>query len=222
MKRVCKVGICLCLYLGLSALVLQSADLVKGNIAVGEFVLSSDASQAEVFATTDVRHWIEEITGAKVPILSKPSSQKNTKVFVGTHFASAFKEDAKALVGNDGFAIRQKDGNVYVFGSRPRGTLYGMFALLEKNSDIVWARPNIRFGTIFGKTGDLNLTITDCLDIPVFSHRSMAGGHPAHIPTGEWQLRNRNNHTGRFLFGPEMDLVNTFECNLAFPIKDQF
>jgi len=193
--------------------------LVKGGQAVGEFVVAEDVSQAETFGVTDIRRWIKEITGAEVPILRAPSTEKNTKVFVGKSFASDFKADLTKLSDNDGYAIRRKDSQVFVFGSRPRATMYGLFAFLEKNSDLIWARPNERFGTVFGQTKDLLLTETDCLDIPVFTYRSLGAGYPPHAPTGEWQLRNRNNQCGR-LYGPEKDMINSMGHNLATPIAD--
>lgn len=194
---------------------------VENGKAVGEFVVDEDISQVETFGVTDIRHWIQEITGAKVPILRSPSAKENTKVFVGKKYASEFKEDLAKLADNDGFAIRRKGRDVFVFGNRPRATMYGLFAFLEKNSDIIWARPNQRFGTIFGRSKDLPLTATDWIDIPVFNYRSFAGGHPGHIPTGEWQLRNRNNQCGR-LYGPEMDMLNTIGTNLGAPVADLF
>ncbi len=195
--------------------------LVKDGKAAGEFIVADDISQAETFGVTDIRRWIKEITGAEVPILKTQSSKKNTKIFVGKTFASEFKEDLAKLSDNDGFAIRRKGNNVYVFGSRPRATLYGLFSFLEKNSDIIWARPNERFGTVFGQTKDLQLTDTDCLDIPVFNYRAMGGGFPPHVPTDEWQLRSRNNHIGR-IYGPEMDMFNIVGRGLAGPIAGLF
>lgn len=195
--------------------------LVKDGQALGEFVVAENISQAETFGVTDIRRWIKEITGAEVPILRTQSTKKNTKVFIGKNFAFEFKEDLAKLSGNDGFAIRRKGDNVFVFGNRPRATMYGLFSFLEKNSDIIWARPNERFGTVFGHTKNLQLTDTDCLDIPVFNYRIFVPGHPPHIATGEWQLRNRNSQCGR-LYGPELDMMNILHHNLATPISGLF
>jgi hypothetical protein len=111
-----------------------AASLVEGGKPVGEFVLPDPAAGAEVFAANDVCNWIEEITGAQVPILAKPSKETNEKIFVGTAYAADFEEDLAKLKGNDGFAVRRQGNRVYVFGSRPRGTLYGLYALLERNT----------------------------------------------------------------------------------------
>ena len=61
--------------------------------------------------------------------------------------------------GKDGFAIRQDPENpahLHVFGTTSKGTMNGVFALLENNTDIIWARPDEAIGTVFTPTpGDL-------------------------------------------------------------------
>lgn len=199
----------------------QAASLVKEGRPIGEFVLPGPAAGAEVFAAGDVRDWIEKITSAKVPILTSPSPHANAKVFVGTAYAAEFEEDLAKLKGNDGFAVRRKGNHVYVFGSRPRGTLYGLYALLEKNTDLIFARPHEEFGTVFGKTPDLELTETDFIDVPVFLNRRFGPNWPAHRATGEWLLRNRDNtrdiraNYEGFL---ELDLIEPYGTNFAVPI----
>jgi hypothetical protein len=185
-----------------------------------------ESSATEVLATSATfafatLGWIEKITGAKVPILTEPSTQANEKIFVGTAYASDFKQDLDKLHGNDGFAVRRKGNHVYVFGSRPRGTLYGLYALLEKNTDLIFARPHDDFGTVYGETPDLELTETDFIDIPVFLIRHFGPNWPAHRGTGEWLLRNRDNirdHRASYKGFMELDLIESYGTNFAFPI----
>ena len=216
-----KVRILLIALLGSTATQILAAPLVQDSRPVGEFVLPDPAAGAEEFATKDVRHWIEEITGATVPILTAASRQANTKVFVGTTFADDFADDLARLKGNDGFAVRQRGNRVYVFGSRPRGTLYGMYALLEKNTDLIFARPHEEFGTVFGETPNLELAETDFIDVPVFLNRRFGPNWPAHRATGEWLLRNRDNtrdvraNYEGFL---DLDLIEPYGTNFAVPI----
>jgi hypothetical protein len=198
-----------------------SAQFIQDGEPLGEFVLSESVPQAEVFATNDVRDWIEKITGATVPILSEASEDANVKVFVGASFASEYAEDLAALEGNDGFAVRRHENNVYVFGSRPRGTLYGMYAFLEKNTDLIFARPHEEFGTVYGKTPHLELTETDFIDIPVFLIRQLGPNWPKHRPTGVWLLRNRDNrrdNRANYEGFDELDLREQYNCNFAVPI----
>jgi len=202
-------------------LALTAAPLVKDGVPLGEFVVADDAPQAAKFATDDVCDWIEKITGARVPVLSSPSEKSNEKIFVGTGFAAGFKEDLKRLAGNDGFAIRRTGDHVHVFGSRPRGTLYGMYALLENNTDLIFARPHEKFGTVYGETPDLQLLKTDIIDIPVFLNRRFGPNWPKHRATGIWLLRNRENTRdvrANYKGFLELDMIEPFGTNFATPV----
>ena len=208
-------------FLCLAAMPTWAAPFVKNGEPVGEFIVGNSPEPAELFGTKDVCHWIEQITGAKVPILHEPSKQANVKVFVGTAFAGEFRSDLERLKGNDGFAVRRKGSNVHVFGSRPRGTLYGLYAFLEKNTDLIFARPHDAFGTVHGKTADLVLTETDLIDTPVFLNRRFGPNWPAHRGTGVWLLRNRDNtrdHRASYKGFLELDLIETYGTNFAVPI----
>ncbi|MGB2819750.1 MAG: DUF4838 domain-containing protein [Phycisphaerae bacterium] len=212
------------LYLGLiclAAIPVSAAPLVTHGEPVGEFILRHPCEPAESFGARDVCEWIEGITGAKVPVLSGPSKRANAKVFVGTAFAGGFAEDLTKLKGNDGFAVRRRGNHVYVFGSRPRGTLYGLYALLERNTDLIFARPHDGFGTVHGKSTDLVLKETDFIEVPVFLNRRFGPNWPAHRGTGVWLLRNRDNtrdHRASYKGFLELDLIESYGTNFAVPI----
>ena len=196
-----------CRVIGLCVLAMAHSlfalDLVKDGKAVGEFIVSAEAHKAIRFSVTDVVRWINEMTDCNVPILTEPSPGKNTKVYVGKEFAGRWSGDLAALEDNDGYAIRTSGNSVYVFGDRPRGTMYGVFGLLERNSEIIWARPDPSFGTIFGKTRSLVLADIDLLDKPVFPVRRQSGHfRPYHQDTLYWQIRNLANQT----LGPNLEL----------------
>ena len=201
---------------------MSAALLVEKGKPAGEFVLSDRPAQAEVFGTNDICGWIEKITGAKVPILRAASEKANEKVFVGTAYAGEFKKDLARLEGNDGYAVRRKGNSVYVFGSRPRGTLYGLYALLQKNTDIIFARPDDTFGTVHGQAKDLSLKEADFIDVPVFLNRWLGPGWPRHRPTGMWLLRNRDNRRdlrASYKGFEKLDLIEAYNRTFASPIS---
>ena len=169
------------------------ALVVEGRPA-GEIVLAANPDLRERLAARELGYWIKQITGAELPLLAMPSPETNTKLFVGRKWATAFADDLKALNDSEGFAIRRKGANVYVFGAQPAGTLYGAWRLLEENTDLIWARPNEEFGAVYSRTPHLTLTQTDLREKPVFSFRSwsMPGGVPSES-TNLWQARNGCN-----------------------------
>jgi hypothetical protein len=212
-----------CVLLCLGSLPACAAPLVQDGKPLGEFVLPPSPAGAETFAAGDVRDWIRKITGAEVPILTEASEIRNEKVFIGTAHAAEFKSALARLAGNDGFAVRRQGDHVYVFGSRPRGTLYGLYALLEKNTDLIFARPDEELGTVHGQTTDLTLTDTDFIDVPVFRQRLFAPGWPRHRPTGLWLVRNRDNRRdirASYEGFIHLDLEEAYSTNFAVPITD--
>ncbi len=168
-----------------------------------EIVLAPGSDAREEHAARELRHWMAQITGKKALLLAEPSLSKTRKIFVGLGWATAFAEDLREIEGTDGYAVRSKDGNIYVFGVRPRGTFYGVHALLERNTDIIWPRPNPEFEAFFSKQPKLELTVADFRSLPIFEkrHISRAGHHNSHLVFQRWNARNALNspwslHTG--------------------------
>ncbi len=122
-----------------------------------------------------LQEWLKKITDANFPVLLKPTQTKTPKIFLGATFAKdLFPEDIKALGearAKDGYAIRVKDGNIYIFGVVPAGTYYGIRAFLENNTDLIWAMPG-NSGAVYTKNRYLRITWADARSIPVFVQRS--------------------------------------------------
>lgn len=57
--------------------------------------------------------------------------------------------DLKTLRGTDGFAIRRFGRDLFVYGTCEKGTMNGVYRLLENNTDIIFTRPNGGVGTVF-------------------------------------------------------------------------
>ncbi len=72
------------------------------------------------------------------------------KIRIGAAFgAAAFPDDARKIGATDGFAIRRRGDDLYLFGTKPRASVYAVATLLEENTDIIWARPSEDFETVF-------------------------------------------------------------------------
>ncbi len=161
-------GVCLCVALGLKAQILVD----ETSQARAEIVVPADAARPEKFAAVELQRWIEKITGAVLPVENEPSRSPwfAVKIFLGAKFAGGFQEDLDFLKGSDGYAVRRKGRNIYIFGAVPKGTLNGVYAFLEKNTDIIWAR-GAKFGTVFTPMDSLKVTKADWRDKPVFTWR---------------------------------------------------
>ena len=147
-------------------------------------------------AAYELSDWLFRLTGGDFPVLLAPSTDKNVKIYLGATFARPhFPEDLKALASGgstDGFAVRVKDGDIYLFGARPAGTLFGVYAFLENNTDIIWGYNWGNDSAVYTRHPDLAISWADAVDKPVFIHRGWQGG------VKEWQRQNRSNFYGDF------------------------
>ena len=55
----------------------------------------------------------------------------------------------KERYGDDGFAIRQVDNTLYIFGATPRGALNGVYDFIEENMGVLWTRADEELGLIY-------------------------------------------------------------------------
>ncbi|MFA6713728.1 MAG: DUF4838 domain-containing protein [Victivallales bacterium] len=184
----------------LPILLVAEIPLAKNGRALAEIVTISSADKVLNYAAHELRRWVREISGAELPLVHNPGKMPY-KIILSVN-PSGFPDDLKKLKNNDGYAVRERDGKLYIFGSKSKGVLNGIYKLLFKNSDIIWARPNPEFGTIFSKKPDFKLTVTDYIDIPVFALRGwqMTGGGKNGIFSDAWQVRNGSNWSARTIY----------------------
>ncbi len=169
-------------------------ELIVNAEPRGEIVVSPDATDTEIFVAGDFRRIIREMTSVELPLVKAASVKNNTKIFIGKKFASEFKKDLASLKETDGFAIRSRGNHIYIFGDNPRGTGYGAYHLLETNTDIIWARPDVNFGTVFSKTANIVLNKINVLEKNVFPiHGWNVVAVRGDEATGIWVFRNRGN-----------------------------
>ncbi len=151
-------------------------------------------------AARELQYWTEKITGAKLPVLTQPSGEKRPRIFIGASFAARhFKADLKKLgeaEAIDGYAVREKNGDIYIFGATPNGSRNGVFAFLENNTDWIYAFHLAREkdcdkdddGAVYTEKSDLTAVWGDAIDIPVFIARGFSRAEPIFL------ARLRNNY----------------------------
>ncbi len=152
---------------------------VELNVARGtEFGVAAEAAN-------ELKLWLDKITGADFEIRRTPSKDKKPRIYLGASFAAPFfKEDIDKLAAAeaiDGYAVREKDGDIYIFGTTPAGTRNGVFAFLENNSDIIWPfysrGDNPDETAVYTVNPNLTAVWGDDIDIPVFISRGFSGAN---------------------------------------------
>ncbi len=81
--------------------------------------------------------------------------------------------------------------------------LNGVYKLLTRNSDLIWARPDEGLGTLFTKNPDFALTQADWIDIPVYILRGWQMGGKGAQEASVWQIRQGSNWTASHMYKSE-------------------
>lgn len=139
---------------------LAAREITRNGAPCARIAVAKDAPYVEQFAAKDLQHWIREISGAELPIVNEAGKEGGTTIFIGKTFAERlWQKEIAELNGSDGFAVRSVGSRIYLFGSVPRASAYAAAALLERNTDIIWARPDEKTGCVFS-------------EIPIFASRN--------------------------------------------------
>lgn len=174
-------------------------------IVPSEIVVPERAHPGERFAAQELQTWIGKMTGRFIAV-ETPRSEgaAGAKIFVGADFARRrFAADFKAIGRTDGFAVRTAETNglecVFAFGAEPKGTLHAAYALLERNSDIIWPRPDPRIGAVYSTCGEFAVTNADFREVPKTKIRDWQwnyAGRSGAPHESLWGARNRLNRNG--------------------------
>ena len=151
---------------------------------VNALEIESGESRPEKHAAVELEKYIAMLS-EKEPDLS---------FRIGVKYLKEFPEDAKALGAWDGYAVRRKGNVIYIISPMPRGCLYGVYDFLERNSDIIWARPDEECGTICSRTKEFSVREADFREKPVFQMRGWWFCGPArHEASERWHSRVKCN-----------------------------
>ena len=163
--------------------ILSTVTAVAALSAFAMEIESGDAAP-ERYAAKELKKYIS--------ILSE--TEPDAKFRIGVKYLNEFPDDAAALGTWDGYAVRKKDGFIYIVSPSPRGCLYGVYDFLERNSDIIWARPNEECGTIYTRTKTFDVREADFREKPVFQQRGwFFCGPQRHAASEYWHARVRCN-----------------------------
>lgn len=183
-------------FFAFSTMVLQAAlPVAKEGKPAASIVLPAKSDDTLDLAAQELQLWISRISGAKLAIV-RGGAPAGAQIVLDP-VSGNFPEDAKKFKGNDGYSVRQKGERVYINAGCSKGVLNGVFRMLFKNSDIIWARPDAEFGTVFTPDKNLTLTVTDYIDIPKFLQRGwqmpLQSKGKRFLDSYLWQTRNAMN-----------------------------
>jgi hypothetical protein len=104
--------------------------LAENGVARCTIVVAENAAPPERFAGAELQSYLEQICSAKFPISSKPN--RDASIVVGTHDTTETTAVPSRYADDDAFRIRIDGSALIVKGATPRGTLFAVYALLER------------------------------------------------------------------------------------------
>lgn len=108
--------------------------LVENGRSPYSIVLARDASLSERRGAQELQHFLAEMSGARLPVVTEDERPRGPWILVGRSRLVerlGIRADWDAL-GPEGFLLRTAGRNLVIAGGRQRGTMYGVYVFLEK------------------------------------------------------------------------------------------
>ena len=110
-------------------------------------VLAKDASPSEQTAAEELQSYLEQISGAKLELLSDDNAADHRKViYVGYSEKYGVKTGIeRPKDGDESFTYRTVGDDLWIYGGKQRGTMYGVYAFLENELGVRWYTPKCTY-----------------------------------------------------------------------------
>ncbi|MBI5386053.1 MAG: DUF4838 domain-containing protein [Verrucomicrobia bacterium] len=146
--------------------------LTQNGAARVRIVTAAEAIPSERYAAEELQHYIEKMSGAKLPIVTDAEPTQTGEIWLGDNarLRQAGSKIDFAALGAEGFVLRTEDERLIIAGGRPRGTLYGVYALLEEKLGVRWFTPELE---IVPKRDQVTLPKLDETVVPALEYREV-------------------------------------------------
>ncbi len=161
--------------------------ITENGVAKAHIVLLDGASDFEKTAADELALHIKLVSGADVTV-TNAALDDSLPIIIATpdslpELETLFPEDLawlrllaeepneKGIIrryGDDGFAIRQANGKIYIFGANAIGAMNGVYDFIEENMDVIWIG-NTDDGIIYDEMPTINVVKADYREKSPFS-----------------------------------------------------
>lgn len=127
---------------GSAALQLAAND--KKAASKYRIILDAEASESEKWAAAELQHWLFEISGEYVAIQKYERDYDGLKIILGyTDLIKNKNGAAKPADQDESYHYFSDGSDVFIYGGRQRGTMYGVFSFLENELGCRWYTPQV-------------------------------------------------------------------------------
>jgi hypothetical protein len=111
----------------------SGVPLVKNGRSDYSICVAADASPSERHGAQELQRFVEEMSGARLPVTEQCDPARQKLVFIGA--SGALKSTAPGLdpekAGAEGYYLKTQGAHLIIAGGRLRGTMYGVYGFLE-------------------------------------------------------------------------------------------
>lgn len=162
--------------------------LADGGASDYQIVLPRAASPSQKHAAAELQRFLRQMSGAELPVVSEEEPAQKREVLLG----NARAEQLDILVdwpklGAEGYMLRTQGERLLIAGSPKRGTLYGVYGLLEDHLGCRWFTAQVSH---VPKVKRLVLPRLDETVVPRLEYREPFWTEAF---DGDWAARNRMN-----------------------------
>ncbi len=189
----------------------QPLVLVKEGKSTYSICLSEAASPSEKHAADELQRFLEEMSGARLPIVTDAENPQGDLVLVGNSklVEQVAPKIAFERLGPEGFVLRTAGKRLAIVGGAQRGTLYGVYTFLD-NLGCRWFTRDV---SAIPRKPTIAVEPLDESQKPAFEYREPFFTEAS---DKDWAARNRVNGSsmaldestgGKFIYFP---FVHTF------------
>jgi hypothetical protein len=166
-------------HLALSLLIVAIGGKAMANIMLAEkgksayrIVIAANAIPSERYAAEELQRYLHRISGALLPIVTDDQPMTDHEILLGdnAHLRRLRLRLNFNKLGTDGFVLRTYRHHLIVAGGKPRGTLYGVYALLEEKLGVRWFTPEVEF---VPKMERVELPTLNEMQVPALEYREV-------------------------------------------------
>ena len=151
---------------------MRYASIVANGKSGYHIVGSYFADECERFAASQLQKYIYEATNVLLTYYSDICTKRGLEILIGKNARNAeayYKREELEALGEEGFLIRRtEDGTLLICGNRSRGTLYGVYAFLER---FLGFRAFCTDVEKIDRTDVLELPLLNITETPAFEYR---------------------------------------------------
>ncbi len=116
----------------------QEFVLFKNGKTNYTIALAEDASESEKWAAEELRHWLEEVSGADFPI-KKLADSKPPRIILGYNpVVSSLTAMPAPPTNDEAYHYSNVGSDLIIYGGKQRGTMYGVMSFLENELGCRW------------------------------------------------------------------------------------